>query len=308
MIKKTIQNLTWERGQIDVNTPDKTVPGPTPESDGSPAGDAVAESADCPPPTADSALPTAHCPLPTVSAHCPLPTASILHEDYHLIAVNKPAPLLTQAPPAVPSLEAAVKAYIKEKHAKPAGVYLGIPHRLDRPVSGVVVFARNTKAAQRIHAQFQEHSVRKVYWAAVEGEVTPDTGTWDDWMRKIAEEARVVRAAEGEPGAKLATLEYRVLRRLPGNTTLLELAPLTGRMHQLRVQLAWRGHPVLGDVIYGSGRPFGPTGEYPRDRVIALHARRLTITHPITKQQLVLEAPLPAYWADAGIDSTGVPA
>src|SRR5216110_2626109 len=100
----------------------------------------------------------------------------VLLEDHHLIAVNKPAPLLTQAPPGVPSLEAMVKAYIKVKYAKPAGVYLGIPHRLDRPVSGVVVFARNTKAAQRVHKQFQDHAVQKVYWALVEGEVTPEGG------------------------------------------------------------------------------------------------------------------------------------
>jgi 23S rRNA pseudouridine1911/1915/1917 synthase len=223
-----------------------------------------------------------------------------LYEDHHLLAVNKPAPLLTQAPPGVPSLEAMAKAYLKEKYAKPAGVYLGIPHRLDRPVSGVVVFARNTKAAQRTHAQFAEHKVRKVYWAAVEGEVAPEVGVWDDWVRKIAEEARVVRAIEGEPGAKLAMLEYRVLQTLDGGT-LLELAPLTGRMHQLRVQAAWRGHPVLGDTAYGSARPFGPAAEQPRDRVIALHARRLTLTHPFTKQELTFEAPLPGCWQSVSV-------
>jgi 23S rRNA pseudouridine1911/1915/1917 synthase len=220
----------------------------------------------------------------------------VLYEDYHLVAVNKPAPLLTQAPPTIPSLESQVKAYIKEKYAKPAGVYLGIPHRLDRPVSGVVVFARNTKAAQRVHAQFQQHKVQKVYWALVEGEVSPEAGVWDDWVRKLQAESRVVKAAEGEPNAKLAMLEYRALRKFPDGTTLLELAPLTGRMHQLRVQAAWRGHPVLGDVTYGSARPFGPTAELPRDRVIALHARRLTLTHPFTKQELTFEAPLPDYW------------
>jgi len=214
--------------------------------------------------------------------------------------VNKPAPLLTQAPEGVPSLEAMVKAYVKEKYAKPAGVYLGIPHRLDRPVSGVVVFARNTKAARRVHAQFQQHKVRKTYWAAVEGEVTPDAGVWDDWVRKVADEARTVRAAEGEPGARLATLEYRVLRRLPAGGTLIEFAPLTGRMHQLRVQAAWRGHPVFGDVTYGSARPFGPPAEHPRDRVIALHARRLTLTHPFTKKELTIEPPPPDYWRELG--------
>jgi 23S rRNA pseudouridine1911/1915/1917 synthase len=203
------------------------------------------------------------------------------------------------------------KAYIKVKHAKPAGVYLGIPHRLDRPVSGVVCFARNTKAAQRVHAQFADHKVRKVYWALVEGAVAPEAGVWDDWVRKLAEESRVERAKEGEPGAKLAMLEYKVLRTFDGRgsqgepaggspaqgvSTLVELSPLTGRMHQLRVQAAWRGHAVLGDAQYGSTRTFGPKSEPPRDRVVALHARRLTITHPFTKQELTVEAPLPDYW------------
>ncbi len=222
----------------------------------------------------------------------------MLYEDHHLIVVNKPAPLLTQAPPGLPSLEAAVKSFIRVKYQKPAGVYLGVPHRLDRPVSGVVLFARNTKAAQRVHAQFADRRVRKVYWAMVEGDVTPDAGTWDDWVRKLPEEARTVRAAEGEPGAKLATLGYRVLKRLDGGGTLLELAPLTGRMHQLRVQCAWRGYPVFGDTTYATPRPFGPPAELPRDRVIALHARGLTVEHPFTKQPLTMTAPLPGYWGE----------
>jgi 23S rRNA pseudouridine1911/1915/1917 synthase len=228
------------------------------------------------------------------------PPLHVLFEDYHLIAVNKPAPLLTQAPPTVPSLEALVKAYIKDKYAKPAGVYLGIPHRLDRPVSGVVVFARNTKAAQRVHAQFQGRTVTKVYWAAVEGEVSPDSGEWEDWVRKVPEESKAVPAAEGEPGAKHASLAYRVLQRFAGGT-LLELTPRTGRMHQLRVQSAWRGHPVYGDVMYGGSRPFGPAWENPRDKVIALHARRLTIHHPVTKAELTFEAHLPGYWQAIGV-------
>jgi 23S rRNA pseudouridine1911/1915/1917 synthase len=187
------------------------------------------------------------------------------------------------------------KAYIKEKYAKPAGVYLGIPHRLDRPVSGVVCFARNTKAAQRVHAQFQGHKVRKVYWALVEGAVAPGVGVWEDWVRKLPEESRTERAVGGEPGAKLAMLEYRVLAHRDG-VTLVELAPLTGRMHQLRVQAAWRGHPVVGDVTYGSTRAFGPAADTPRDRVIALHARSLTLTHPFRKEPLTFVAPLPEYW------------
>src|SRR5919112_1118297 len=132
---------------------------------------------------------------------------TILYEDNHCLAVAKPAPLLTQGLSGVPNLEAEVKAYIKERYGKPGNVYLGVPHRLDRPVSGVVLFCRNTKAAQRVHAQFQAHTVRKVYWAAVAGTVSPDAGVWEDWVRKLPEEARTVRAAEGEPGAKLAMLE-----------------------------------------------------------------------------------------------------
>lgn len=229
----------------------------------------------------------------------PLSPDRVLYEDHHLLVVNKPAPLLTQAPPGLPSLEAMVKAYIKHKYSKPAGVYLGIPHRLDRPVSGVVCFARNTRAAQRVHEQFQQHQVRKVYWAAVEGEVTPEGGVWEDWIRKQPEQARAEQAAQGEPGAKRAVLEYRVLRRFESGT-LLELVPLTGRMHQLRVQTAWRGHPVLGDVAYGSSRSFGPPALLPRDRVVGLHARSLTLNHPFTKQQLTWIAPLPEYWGEIG--------
>ena len=216
----------------------------------------------------------------------------ILFEDHHLVVVNKPAPLLTQAPPHLPSLEAEVKAYIKEKCAKPAGVYLGVPHRLDRPVSGVVCFTRNTKASQRVHEQFEKRTVRKIYWAAVLGNVSPIEGSWEDWIRKVQEESRTEKALEGEPGAKLATLEYRALQSIP-NGTLLELRPLTGRMHQLRVQCAWRGHPVFGDSTYAESPPFGPAVEQPRDRVIALHARRLEFDHPFTKERLTFEAPLP---------------
>ena len=222
----------------------------------------------------------------------------ILHDDPHLIAVNKSAPLLTQAPPGVPSLEAAVKAYIQAKYNKPGGVYLGVPHRLDRPVSGVVVFARNTKAAQKLQAQFETRSVVKTYWALVAGAVTEAAGVWADWMRKVPDEPRAEPAAEGGPGAKFAELAYRVVARDAG-TTLLELSPTTGRMHQLRAQAAWRGHPVLGDRLYGSAAAFGPAlpaDALDRDRVIALHARRLAVSHPVTGVPLVLEAAVPGYW------------
>ncbi len=225
---------------------------------------------------------------------------SILHEDNQIIAVNKPAPLLTQAPPGIPSLEAMVKAWIKDKYAKPAGVYLGVPHRLDRPVSGVIVFARNSKAARRLAEQFHQRRVEKVYWAMVEGDVQPDAGTWEDWLRKLPEQSRTEIAEPESAGAKSAALSYRKLQSPPG-ASLLEIRPLTGRSHQIRVQAASRGHPIVGDALYGSTRTFGPPAQQPRDRLIALHARSLTIIHPATWQPLTLTAPPPEYWNPAAI-------
>ncbi|MFL5342725.1 MAG: RluA family pseudouridine synthase [Gemmataceae bacterium] len=220
---------------------------------------------------------------------------SILYEDYHVVAVNKPAPMLTQAPQGVPSLEAMVKAYVKEKYAKPAGVYLGIPHRLDRPVSGVVLFARNTKAARHLAQQFQAHAVEKVYWAAVQGEVVPAEGEWQDWLRKLPEQARSERVEAEAPGGKIARLRYRTLQSIPGGT-LLEISPQTGRMHQIRVQAAVRGHAVFGDEIYGATIPFGPLAELPRERLIGLHARGITFMHPIQRTPMTVTAPLSETW------------
>jgi 23S rRNA pseudouridine1911/1915/1917 synthase len=220
----------------------------------------------------------------------------ILFEDNHCVAVAKPAPLLTQGvPPGIPTLESQVKAHLKDKYHKPGNVYLGIPHRLDRPVSGVVLFARNTKAARRLAEQFQERRVRKVYWAVVEGDVQPAEGMWEDWLLKIRDEARTELATAETPGARHAVLRYRRLAA-GQDWTLLEIEPETGRMHQIRVQAAARGWPIVGDVLYGSGQPFGPAAELPRDRVIALHARSLTFLHPIRFEPVTVTAPVPDYW------------
>lgn len=228
--------------------------------------------------------------------HLPL---SILYEDNHCLAVAKPAPLLTQGPPEgpIPSLEAAVRAYLKERYRKPGRVYLGIPHRLDRPVSGVVLFARQTRSAQRLAEQFQNHQVQKVYWAAVEGHVQPAEGTWEDWLRKVQDEARSELAEPGTPGARHAVLQYRCLGTAAG-CTLVEIQPRTGRMHQIRVQAAARRWPVRGDVLYGARQPFGPPAERPRDRVIALHARSLTFLHPVRYEPITVTAPLPETWQE----------
>jgi 23S rRNA pseudouridine1911/1915/1917 synthase len=215
---------------------------------------------------------------------------TILFKDNQCLAVAKPAPLLTQGvPPGIPNLEAMVKAYLKERYNKPGNVYLGIPHRLDRPVSGVVVFARNTKAARRLAVQFQNRQVRKVYWAVVEpspsGELPPAEGVWEDWLLKVQEEARSERVTANTPRARRAVLRYRRLAANEGGA-LLEIEPETGRMHQIRVQAASRGWPVRGDVLYGARMPFGPAAELPRDRIIALHARSLTFLHPICYPKL----------------------
>jgi 23S rRNA pseudouridine1911/1915/1917 synthase len=227
----------------------------------------------------------------------------VLFEDNHCLAVAKPAPLLTQGVPfdapggPIPTLEAMAKAYLKERYHKAGNVYLGIPHRLDRPVSGVVLFARNTKAARRLAEQFQGRQVEKTYWAAVEGEVSPEAGVWEDWLRKLPEEARSERVEPETPGARHARLGYRRVA-LAAGCTLLEIRPETGRMHQIRVQAAVRGWPVRGDVLYGARLPFGPAAATPRDRVIALHARSLTFLHPIRYEPITLVAPMPDYWGE----------
>src|SRR5436309_11871612 len=135
----------------------------------------------------------------------------VLYEDNHCLAVVKPAPLLTQGvPPGIPTLESWVKAYLKERFHEAGNVYLGIPHRLDRPVSGVVLFARNTKAARRLAEQFRQRQVRKVYWAVVEknaqGEPPPDEGLWEDWLLKIQDESRTERVTADTPKARRALL------------------------------------------------------------------------------------------------------
>ncbi len=224
----------------------------------------------------------------------------ILLEDNHCIAAVKPAGLLTQGPPTVPSLEAEIKAYLKEKYNKPGNVYLGVPHRLDRPVSGVVLFARNSKAAQRLAEQFREHQVTKIYWGLVEGTVEPAEGVWEDWLRKIQDEARAEKAEANAEGAKFALMRYRVLQACDAGT-LLEFQPQTGRMHQIRLQASLHGHPLAGDALYGSTRSFGPAAETPRDRIIALHARSLTFQHPLRYEPITLTAPLPATWHETGI-------
>jgi RluA family pseudouridine synthase len=224
----------------------------------------------------------------------------ILYEVGPCLVVNKPPGLLTQAPPGIDSLERRIKTLLKQRENKPGRVYLGVPHRLDRPVSGAIVFGIHARAARRLSEQFESRLVEKVYWAVVEGQVTPEQGTWQDYMRKIPEQPRSEILPPTHPEARDAVLHYRVLATGPWGTWL-EIQLETGRMHQIRLQASSRGHPVLGDAMYGSRLPFGVQYEDQRLRAIALHARSLRFEHPMTREPLALVAPLGRDWIELGL-------
>ncbi len=219
----------------------------------------------------------------------------ILYEDNHCLAVCKPAGLLTQGSSVeIPSLEEQAKQYLREKYHKAGRVYLGVPHRLDRPVSGVVLFARQTKSAQRLAEQFRNRQVKKKYWAILEGKVEPQEGAWEDWIRKVPGQARAEKGEKGDEGTKQAQLNYRCLNS-SHDFSRVEIELLTGRMHQIRLQSSSRGWPVIGDFLYGARSGFGET-PHPSEAVIALHARNLTFLHPIRFEPITLTAPLPEKW------------
>lgn len=213
---------------------------------------------------------------------------SVLYEDNHLLAVNKPAMLPTMGVAAdEPSLLVEAKEYIRREYNKPGEVYLGIVSRLDAPVTGVVLIARTSKAAARLSAMFKERDVAKTYWALVEGRVEPANGTLVHHLRKDERHRKMHVTTASASDAQRAELNYRTLKFIKGNS-LLEIELLTGRKHQIRVQLADAFAPIVGDRKYGSRREF-PHG-------IALHSRRLEIMHPVRKEPLVIEAPLPPSW------------
>lgn len=226
----------------------------------------------------------------------------ILLEDGPVLAVNKPAGLLTQGvPQGIPTLESQVKAYLKTRYHKPGNVYLGIPHRLDRPVSGVVVFARNSKAARRLAEQFQQRQVRKLYWGVVERAPDPPDGTLTDWILKLQDQARAEIVTPRTPRARECTLRYRTLATTAEHT-LLEIELETGRMHQIRVQFASRGWNVVGDFVYGARSSLLPErSSDPRAEPIALHARSLTFLHPIRYQPVTVAAPIPTSWRSLNV-------
>jgi 23S rRNA pseudouridine1911/1915/1917 synthase len=218
-------------------------------------------------------------------------TLDVLYEDNHLLALNKPAGIPTQGAEAErTSLLSLAKGYIKGKYHKPGNVYLGTVSRLDAAVSGVIVFARTSKAAARLTEQFRDRTVRKIYWAIVAGHPAPDA-TCDDWLAKdeLRHRMRVVEAQS--TAAAKARLTYRRLKPI-GRSWLLEVTLETGRKHQIRAQLAARSLPILGDRKYGSRQAF-PGG-------IALHSRLLQLVHPTRGEPLTFLAEPPPAWRSFG--------
>jgi 23S rRNA pseudouridine1911/1915/1917 synthase len=212
---------------------------------------------------------------------------NILYQDNHLIAINKRAGVLVQGDSTgdVP-LSELVKEYIKEKYHKPGAVFLGVVHRLDRPVSGVVVFARTSKSLERMNELFRNRETKKIYSAIVYGKPPKPGDTLVHWLVKDESRNKTTAYKKEHPDGLRSELSYE-LQGHNGNRSLLEVQPVTGRPHQIRVQLSAIGCPIVGDVKYGA--------EVPNDDAsICLHASRLQFIHPVRKEELVIKAPLPS--------------
>lgn len=210
----------------------------------------------------------------------------ILYEDNHLIAAEKRAGQTVQPEPGKPpSLEEEVKAYIKDKYEKPGAVFLGVIHRLDMPVSGIVLLAKTSKALERMNKVFEKREVKKTYMAMVEGVPNPPEQTITHWLRR--DDARkMVKAypSEVKNGDK-AILSYKVLQH-KGKFALVEVHLHTGRKHQIRAQLSAIGFPIVGDVKYAASAP-------DKDGRILLHASSLQFTHPVTQQEIIINSKPP---------------
>lgn len=211
----------------------------------------------------------------------------VLYEDNHIIAVNKTCNEIVQGDKTGDTpLSEIVKAYIKDKYNKPGEVFLGVTHRLDRPTSGVVLFARTSKALARLNAMFQSHEqIKKTYWAIVQGAPKQPEARLENWLTRNEQLNKSFIAKPNASNAKRAVLTYRTLVR-GKNYTLLEINLETGRHHQIRCQLAAIGCPVKGDLKYGAKRS-NPDGG------ICLHARQIEFIHPVSKQPICITAPVP---------------
>lgn len=210
----------------------------------------------------------------------------ILYEDNHLIAVNKAPGELSQGDQSGDeTLVNLIKTYLKEKYKKPGNVFLGVVHRLDRPTGGVILYAKTDKALSRLNASFRTDAVKKTYWAVVDSVPPAESGTLEHHLLKDAKRNKSRVVAAKTRGAKLASMEYRLLSA-SRNYYLLEIDLHTGRHHQIRAQLAAVGVRIKGDLKYGARRSNEGGG-------ICLHARSLVFTHPVRNEEISIIAPIP---------------
>lgn len=215
----------------------------------------------------------------------------ILYEDNHLLVVNKKVGEIVQGDKTSDEpLTETYKAFIAQRDVKPGQVFMGLPHRLDRPVSGIVVLAKTSKSLERLNAMFRDGDVKKVYWALVCREPSEKERLLEGmlWRNEKQNKSYMCRPGAVRKDAKLAKLIYRYIDKTE-RYFLLEVELLTGRHHQIRCQLADMGCPIKGDLKYGAPRSNSDGG-------ISLHARRITFTHPVKKEPLTIEAPVPASW------------
>ncbi|MCI7119230.1 RluA family pseudouridine synthase [Prevotella sp.] len=211
---------------------------------------------------------------------------NVVYEDNHIIIVNKQSGEIVQGDKTGDTpLSDIVKQYIKDKYNKPGNVFLGVVHRLDRPVSGLVVFAKTSKALSRLNEMFRIGDVHKTYWAIVKKNDIAPEATLTDWLTRNERQNKSYAHNREVPGAKKAVLSYKV-RSVSDNYMLLEVRLMTGRHHQIRCQLAHMGCPIKGDLKYGSPRS-NPDGS------ISLMSRRVEFVHPVSKETIAVEAPVP---------------
>jgi 23S rRNA pseudouridine1911/1915/1917 synthase len=210
----------------------------------------------------------------------------VLHEDNHIIVINKRVGDIVQGDKTGDKpLSDVVKEYIKEKYNKPGEVFLGVVHRLDRPTTGIVVFARTSKALSRLNDLFKNRETQKTYWAVVKNKPAEASAKLVHYLKRNEKNNTSKAHSKEVPDSKIASLDYRIIREL-NNYYALEINLHTGRHHQIRAQLAAIGSPIKGDLKYGADRSNLDGG-------IHLHARKLTLTHPVTKEVLEITAPVP---------------
>lgn len=210
----------------------------------------------------------------------------VLFEDNHIIIVNKRAGDITQGDKTGDKpLNDVIKEYVKDKYNKPGNVFIGTVHRLDRPTSGIVIFARTSKALERLNKMLRDKTINKTYWAIVKNQPKKATDTLVNFLKKDTKKNKSFVYKKEIEGSKKATLHYKVIRKLE-NYSLLEIDLETGRHHQIRTQLSHIGSPIKGDLKYGFNRSN-------KDGSISLHARKIEFIHPVSKEKILISAPTP---------------